>query len=207
MMPAGRGSSGGSASLAEALRLGAGPAAILLLERDAIVIVGAIVAAELYGRECPVVLASKGDWEALAAAARLVVSGRAERRRDQRGASRLLTRAAPCGSRADDGPAAVWRRRADRRCGRRDAASDAGAREPARTLPHARPCGRQARASGQRRRGGRSSANGAASDVRWRARGHAPRGRRARSPGPRFPPAPCGRYDGRRSRPPLEARN
>jgi predicted aconitase with swiveling domain len=74
MMPAGRGSSGGSASLAEALRLGAGPTAILLLERDAIVIVGAIVAAELYGRECPVVLASKGDWEALAAAARLVVS-------------------------------------------------------------------------------------------------------------------------------------
>jgi uncharacterized protein len=73
MMPAGRGSSGGSASLAEALRLGAGPAAILLLERDAIVIVGAIVAAELYGRECPVALASKGDWEALAAAARLVV--------------------------------------------------------------------------------------------------------------------------------------
>jgi uncharacterized protein len=73
MMPAGRGSSGGSASLAEVLRLGAGPAAILLLERDAIVIVGAIVAAELYGRECPVALASKGDWEALAAAARLVV--------------------------------------------------------------------------------------------------------------------------------------
>jgi len=73
MMPAGRGSSSGSASLAEALRLGAGPAAILLLERDAIVVVGAIVAMELYGRECPVALASKGDWEALAAAARLVV--------------------------------------------------------------------------------------------------------------------------------------
>ena len=50
-----------------------GPAAILLLERDAIVVVGALVAAELYGRECPVALASKGDWEALAAAARLVV--------------------------------------------------------------------------------------------------------------------------------------
>ena len=73
MMPAGRGSSGGSAALAEALRLGAGPAAILLLERDAIVVVGALVAAELYGRECPVALAAKGDWEALAAAARLVV--------------------------------------------------------------------------------------------------------------------------------------
>ncbi len=73
MMPAGRGSSGGSAALAEALRLGAGPAAILLLERDAIVVVGALVAAELYGRECPVALAAKDDWRALAAAARLVV--------------------------------------------------------------------------------------------------------------------------------------
>ncbi len=73
LMPAGRGSCSGSASLAEALRLGAGPAAILLLERDAIVVVGAIVAAELYGRECPVALVGKGDWEALAEASRLVV--------------------------------------------------------------------------------------------------------------------------------------
>jgi uncharacterized protein len=73
MMPAGRGSSGGSAVLAEALRLGTGPAAILLLQRDAIVIFGALVAAELYGRECPVALAGEGDWEALAAATRLVV--------------------------------------------------------------------------------------------------------------------------------------
>ena len=50
MMPAGRGSSSGSATLAEAIRLGVGPAAILLLKRDAIVIVGALVAAELYAR-------------------------------------------------------------------------------------------------------------------------------------------------------------
>ena len=56
MMPAGRGSSSGSAALAEALRLGVGPAAILLLKRDAIVIVGALAAMELYGRPCPVAL-------------------------------------------------------------------------------------------------------------------------------------------------------
>jgi predicted aconitase with swiveling domain len=87
MMPAGRGSSGGSASLAEALRLGAGPAAILLLERDAIIIVGAIVAAELYGRECPVALAGKHDLEALAAAGRLVL--RAEPRGATISAERL----------------------------------------------------------------------------------------------------------------------
>jgi predicted aconitase with swiveling domain len=73
MMPAGRGSSGGSAILAEALRLGNGPAGILMLERDAIVVVGAMVAAELYGRACPVALASERNWRALAAATRLAV--------------------------------------------------------------------------------------------------------------------------------------
>src|ERR1700722_6589356 len=49
MMSGGRGSGAGSATLAEALRRGKGPAAILMLDRDAIVVVGAIVAAELYG--------------------------------------------------------------------------------------------------------------------------------------------------------------
>ncbi len=73
MMPAGRGSSGGSAILAEALRLGKGPAAIVMLERDAIVVVGAMVAAELYGRGCPVALANGQDWEALAASASLTL--------------------------------------------------------------------------------------------------------------------------------------
>src|SRR5260370_31518383 len=73
MMPTGRGSSSGSATLAEALRLGNGPAAILMLERDAIVVVGAMVAAELYGLACPVALANGRDWRALAAAARLTL--------------------------------------------------------------------------------------------------------------------------------------
>jgi uncharacterized protein len=74
MMPGGRGSSSGSATLAEALRLGNGPAAILMLERDPIVVVGALVAAELYGLACPVALASARDWEAFAAAARLAIN-------------------------------------------------------------------------------------------------------------------------------------
>jgi uncharacterized protein len=73
LMPTGRGSSSGSATLAEALRLGNGPAAILMLERDAIVVVGAMVAAELYGLACPVALAKAQDWEALAAAASLTL--------------------------------------------------------------------------------------------------------------------------------------
>jgi predicted aconitase with swiveling domain len=73
MMPTGRGSSSGSATLAEALRLGNGPAAILMLERDAIVVVGAMVTAELYGLACPIALANGHDWEALAAAASLTL--------------------------------------------------------------------------------------------------------------------------------------
>ena len=73
MMPGGRGSSSGSATLAEALRLGNGPAAILMLERDAIVVVGAMVAAELYGLACPVALADGPDWEALASAVSLAI--------------------------------------------------------------------------------------------------------------------------------------
>ena len=73
MMPGGRGSSSGSATLAEVLRLGNGPAAILMLERDAIVVVGAMVAAELYGLACPVALVDGQDWEALAAEASLTL--------------------------------------------------------------------------------------------------------------------------------------
>ena len=79
MMPGGRGSSSGSATLAEALRLGKGPAGILMLERDAIVVVGAMVAGELYGLACPVVLADGRDWEALAAAANLTVEAGPDR--------------------------------------------------------------------------------------------------------------------------------
>ena len=73
MMQAGRGSSSGSAALVEAIRLGMGPATILLLERDAIVVVGALVAAELYGAQCPVALVHARDWDRLATASRLTV--------------------------------------------------------------------------------------------------------------------------------------
>lgn len=73
LMERGRGSSSGSSVLAEAIRAGTGPAAILLLTRDAIVTVGALVAAELYGKACPVVMVAAADWPALAAAGRLAV--------------------------------------------------------------------------------------------------------------------------------------
>jgi predicted aconitase with swiveling domain len=53
-MPAVRGSSSSSSILAELLRAGLGPLAILLGEPDEILVVGAVVARELYGADCPV---------------------------------------------------------------------------------------------------------------------------------------------------------
>jgi predicted aconitase with swiveling domain len=55
VMPSGRGSSSSSSVLAEAIRLGTAPAAIVLAEPDQIVALGAIVARELYGKTLPVV--------------------------------------------------------------------------------------------------------------------------------------------------------
>ena len=56
VMSAGRGSSSSSSVLAEAIRLGTAPAAIVLSEPDAILATGAMVAEILYGRSCPVIV-------------------------------------------------------------------------------------------------------------------------------------------------------
>jgi predicted aconitase with swiveling domain len=61
VMAASRGSSSSSSTLAEQVRLGTAPAAILLTERDPIILLGAIVAAELYGVALPVLLLEPGD--------------------------------------------------------------------------------------------------------------------------------------------------
>jgi len=55
-MPSGRGSSSASSVLAEAIRRGTAPAGIILAQADPIITVGAIVAARLYCRACPVVV-------------------------------------------------------------------------------------------------------------------------------------------------------
>lgn len=62
LMPGGRGSSSSSTVLAEAIRLGTGPAAILLTSPDGIIVLGALVARELYGRACPVVVVDPAAW-------------------------------------------------------------------------------------------------------------------------------------------------
>ena len=54
-MRSGRGSSSSAAVLAELIRSGRAPAALLLAEPDSIVVVGALVAAEMYDVRMPVV--------------------------------------------------------------------------------------------------------------------------------------------------------
>lgn len=54
-MPSGRGSSSSSSVLAECIRLGTAPAAIVMGLRDEILVLGAIAAAEVYGTVCPMV--------------------------------------------------------------------------------------------------------------------------------------------------------
>jgi predicted aconitase with swiveling domain len=61
VMPAGRGSSSASSVLAEAIRAGTAPAGIVMSAPDSIVALGAIVADELYGVACPVVVLPTAD--------------------------------------------------------------------------------------------------------------------------------------------------
>lgn len=62
----GRGSSSASAVLAEAIRLGTGPAAIVMVVPDEILLVGALVAEELYGITCPIVVADEDTYASIA---------------------------------------------------------------------------------------------------------------------------------------------
>ena len=61
VMPGGRGSSSSSSVLAEAVRLGTAPLAIVLGEEDLILAIGAAVASELYGRDVPVLQLDRED--------------------------------------------------------------------------------------------------------------------------------------------------
>ncbi len=65
VLPSGRGSSSSSYVLAEAIRIGTGPAGILLEEPDGIIALGAIVARELYGISVPVVTLDQRSFAAL----------------------------------------------------------------------------------------------------------------------------------------------
>ena len=60
VMPSTRGSSSSASILAEAVRAGTAPAAIILGEPDLILAIGATVAEELYGRRVPIVVPPAG---------------------------------------------------------------------------------------------------------------------------------------------------
>jgi predicted aconitase with swiveling domain len=65
VMPSGRGSSSSSSVLAEAVRACTAPAAIVLREPDSILLVGALVAEELYGRRPVIVVVSATVLESI----------------------------------------------------------------------------------------------------------------------------------------------
>jgi uncharacterized protein len=73
VMPAGRGSSSSSYVLAEAIRAGTAPAAIVLLDADPILALGSLVAEELYGTAMPVVVADTTTYAAIATGLALIV--------------------------------------------------------------------------------------------------------------------------------------
>ena len=68
MMTVGRGSSSASSVLAEAIREGTAPAALVLQESDEIIVLGAIVADEIYGIVMPILILDEGSYHDMAAA-------------------------------------------------------------------------------------------------------------------------------------------
>ena len=73
VLPCGKGSSTASAILAESIRNGTAPAAIVLARTDPIVALGAIVADEMYGKRMPVIVLSQEDFDTIAEGDHLTV--------------------------------------------------------------------------------------------------------------------------------------
>jgi uncharacterized protein len=72
-MPSGRGSSSSASVLAEAVRAGTAPAAILLGEPDLILGVGSAVAEELYGVAVPVLVLAPEELAAISDGSEVVI--------------------------------------------------------------------------------------------------------------------------------------
>lgn len=72
-MPGARGSSSSSSALVEAVRKGIGPAAIILSRTDPILVIGGLVARDLYGTQMPILLADAAAWDALPANGMLAI--------------------------------------------------------------------------------------------------------------------------------------
>jgi len=74
VLPSGRGSSSSASVLAEAIRLGTAPMAIVLAESDDIILLGALVARELYGLVHPVVVADEATYRSLQTGERVTIA-------------------------------------------------------------------------------------------------------------------------------------
>lgn len=79
VMPTGRGSSSSSSVLAEIIRHGVGPVAILLAFPDPIIAIGALVAFELYGVATPVATIDPETYRACSTARHVEVAVDEER--------------------------------------------------------------------------------------------------------------------------------
>lgn len=64
-MPGSKGSSGTPGVLGEALRLGTGPAAIIVTKADINLVAGALTAAALYNTTCPILLVTQTEFDNL----------------------------------------------------------------------------------------------------------------------------------------------
>lgn len=73
VMSAAKGSSSSTSVLAEQIRAGVAPAAVVLARPDPIIVVGALVAAELYGAVVPVVVLAPAQLAGLAGCTRASV--------------------------------------------------------------------------------------------------------------------------------------
>ena len=76
-MTAARGSSSGSSVLAEAIRRGTAPAGFLVRERDAILLLAALVAHDLYAQSCVIVQLDKDAYDALEGATHVAIDATA----------------------------------------------------------------------------------------------------------------------------------
>ena len=65
VLPAGRGSSSASSILLEAVRQGTAPTAVITVEPDAILALGAAVAREMYQKAPPIVVLDTADYTQL----------------------------------------------------------------------------------------------------------------------------------------------
>jgi predicted aconitase with swiveling domain len=73
VMPSGRGSSSATAVLAELIRTGDGPKAIIMLQCDTILVIGALVSAEIYGISMPIVELDQEQYAQLSDGMRLSI--------------------------------------------------------------------------------------------------------------------------------------